>query len=52
MLIYCFVIHLETYTLRKLKHVVIDEADTLFDDTFSFDVLDLLNNINVSTNCE
>ena len=37
------------YHLHRLQHVVLDEADTLLDDTFSYEVVDLLENLNVSS---
>lgn len=36
------------YRLNRLNHIILDEADTLLDDTFSYEVVDLLENINVS----
>lgn len=35
------------YHINRLEHVVLDEADTLLDDTFSYEVVDLLENLNV-----
>lgn len=35
------------YKINRLRYVVVDEADSLFDDTFSNETLNLLNNINV-----
>lgn len=39
------------YNLQHLNHIVLDEADTLLDDTFSYEVVDLLENMNVSNSC-
>lgn len=36
------------YSLRTCRHLVIDEADTLLDDTFDFNLFDLLGNFKVS----
>lgn len=38
------------YSLKKLNHLVIDESDTLFDDTFNCETLDLLSSIMVNNN--
>lgn len=39
------------YKINRLNHIVIDEADTLFDNSNSFDVLDLLQSIYVRMLC-
>lgn len=39
---------LGVYSLRNLRHLVLDEADTLLDDTFCYEVVDFLEQLNVS----
>ncbi|OTF83444.1 DEAD box ATP-dependent RNA helicase-like protein [Euroglyphus maynei] len=36
------------YSLRKLNHIVIDEADTLLDDSFTYETMDLLEKLNIN----
>ncbi|CAG2105644.1 unnamed protein product [Medioppia subpectinata] len=38
------------YSIRRLNHLVIDESDTLFDDTFGGEVIDLLGSVLVRDN--
>lgn len=35
------------YSLRNLNHIVFDEADTLLDDSFAYETMDLLGKLNV-----
>lgn len=41
----------DVYSLKNVKHLVLDEADTLLDDSFSFNVLDLLKDLKVGDAC-
>ncbi|UXI21762.1 hexokinase-1-like [Sarcoptes scabiei] len=36
------------YSLRKLDHLVLDESDTLFDDSFLFETMDLIEKLNLN----
>ncbi|KAI2799332.1 hypothetical protein BLOT_014493 [Blomia tropicalis] len=40
----------DLYRLNYLKHIVLDEADTLLDDTFSGEVVDILGKLNLQSN--
>ena len=39
----------EVYSLKNIKHVVLDEADTLLDDSFNQDVMDLFQQIRIKS---
>ncbi|KAH7641746.1 dead box atp-dependent rna helicase-like protein [Dermatophagoides farinae] len=36
------------YSLRNLNHIVFDEADTLLDDSFAYETMDLLGKLNIN----
>lgn len=42
-----FINYIGIYKINQLDHIVLDEADTLLDDTFSFETVDLLEHLNV-----
>lgn len=38
----------EIYTLKEVRHLVLDEADTLLDDSFSTEILDVMDQLHIS----